>query len=194
MRLGVHDLGVRDRPTVFNSNQGEFCVARINFADWANDPSIADLVARIVQQRGQVGGLYALLLQSPPVMEGWLRMSSAVRQEGKLDGASRELAIIRVVETLGCQLEVKAHTPFALREGVTEQQLASLADWRQSNLFSERQCAILEYADTMTRDIKVPDAVFDSLRTHFDEREIVELTVTVGFYHLVARFIVAMDL
>jgi AhpD family alkylhydroperoxidase len=169
-------------------------VPRINFADWANDPSIADLVGRIVQLRGQVGGLYALLLHSPPVMEGWLRMSSAVRQEGKLDDASRELAIIRVADTLGCQLEVKAHTPFALQAGVTEQQLASLANWRQSDLFGARERAVLEYADTMTRDVKVPDSTFDALRSHFDEREIVELTVTVGFYHLVARFIVAMEL
>jgi AhpD family alkylhydroperoxidase len=169
-------------------------MARIPAADWANDPSIADLVGRIIQQRGQVANLYALLLQSPPVMEGWLRMSNAVRQEGKLDGASRELAIIRVADTLGCQLEVKAHTPFALKEGVTEDQLAALQSWQQSTLFSERQRLVLEYADTMSQNVKVPDALFQKVRAEFDDRELVELTVTVGFYHLVARFVVAMEL
>ena len=54
--------------------------------------------------------------------------------------------------------------------------------------------AVLEYADTMTRDVVVPQAVFDKVRAHFDEEEMVELTVTVGFYHLVSRFIVAMEL
>ena len=168
-------------------------MARIDFANWKDDPSLADLSARIIEQRGGMPGLYALLLQSPPVMDGWLRMSTAVRQESSLDGDCRELTIIRVAQTLGCELEVKAHTPFATREGVSDAQLAALADWQTSDAFTSKQRAVLEYADTMTREVQVPDAVFDALRNYFTDRQIVELTVTVGFYHLVARFIVAMQ-
>jgi AhpD family alkylhydroperoxidase len=167
---------------------------RIDLANWKDDPSVSELAARIIEQRGQMSDLYALLLQSPPITEGWLRISTAVRQQANLDGASRELAIIRVVQVLGCELEVKAHTPFALKDGLTEQQLAALPAWQASNLFSPRLRAVLEYADAMTNTVQVPDAIFDNLREYFDARDIVELTVTIGFYHLVARFIVAMQL
>jgi alkylhydroperoxidase family enzyme len=91
-------------------------------------------------------------------------------------------------------LEVRAHTPFALKEGVTEAQLAALSDWQDSTLFGEKHRAVLEYADTVSRDVVVPQGLFDKVRGYFDEQEMVELTVTIGFYHLVARFIIAMEL
>src|SRR4030095_8102209 len=101
--------------------------------------------------------------------EGWLRMSTAVRQESSLDGDCRELVIIRVVDRLGCALEVNAHTPFALKEGASEAQLAALAEWESSDLFTPKQRAALQYADISSRDVRVPDAVFDNLRAHFDD-------------------------
>lgn len=167
-------------------------MARIGVADWDSDPAASALAQRMVKERGQVGTLYGVLLQSPPVADGWLGMSTAVRQQASLDGASRELAICRVAQALGCDLEVRAHTPFALKEGVSEAQLAALGSWTDSDLFSSQQRAVLEYADTMTRDIQVPDELFGLLGQYFDPRQIVELTATVGFYHLVARFIIAL--
>ena len=39
-----------------------------------------------------------------------------------------------------------------------------------STFFSESERAVLAYADTMTRDIEVPDAVFAEVKRHFDDR------------------------
>ena len=50
--------------------------------------------------------------------------------------------------------------------------------WQDSTLFSDKHQALLEYADTMSRAVVVPQAVFDKVRAHFDEQEMVELTVT----------------
>jgi alkylhydroperoxidase family enzyme len=44
----------------------------------------------------------------------------------------------------------------------------------------------------MTRDIEVPDAVFEPLRAHFDARALVELVATVAAYNMVSRFLVAL--
>ena len=46
----------------------------------------------------------------------------------------------------------------------------------------------------LTRDVAVPDAIFDPLTEHLDEREIVELTATIAFYNMVARFLVALQI
>ncbi len=46
----------------------------------------------------------------------------------------------------------------------------------------------------MTRGIRVPDTIFAEVRRHFDERETVELTATIGGYNLVSRFLVAMQI
>ena len=45
----------------------------------------------------------------------------------------------------------------------------------------------------MTVHVAVPDEVFSALRAHFDERQVLELTVAVGTYNVVSRALVALD-
>jgi len=52
----------------------------------------------------------------------------------------------------------------------------------------------MAYADTMTRDIVVPDEVFDKVKAHFNDREIVELTVLIASYNMNARVMQALRL
>jgi alkylhydroperoxidase family enzyme len=51
----------------------------------------------------------------------------------------------------------------------------------------------MAYADAMTRDVHVPDAVFDRLKKNFSSREVVEITSTIAAYNCVSRFLVALD-
>ena len=44
----------------------------------------------------------------------------------------------------------------------------------------------------MTRDIDVPDAVFVDVRKHFSERQVVELTMLIGAYNMLTRFLKAL--
>ena len=60
--------------------------------------------------------------------------------------------------------------------------------------FDARDRAVLDYAEAMTRDIRVPDVLFDRIRDGFSEREVVELTATIAGYNLVSRFLEAMQI
>ena len=53
---------------------------------------------------------------------------------------------------------------------------------------------MLAYTDSMTKDVHVPDEVFDALRPHFDARELTELTATIAAYNLVSRFLEAVKI
>ena len=64
----------------------------------------------------------------------------------------------------------------------------------EKGALDDRQWAALRYADAMTRDITVPQSLFDEVKAQgFNEQEIVELTATVASYNLVSRFLVALD-
>lgn len=52
---------------------------------------------------------------------------------------------------------------------------------------------MLAYADAMTKDVEVPDDVFERLKNGFTDREVVEITGTVACYNCVSRFLVALD-
>ena len=45
----------------------------------------------------------------------------------------------------------------------------------------------------MTRDIDVPQALFDAARVHFDAQAMIDLTVTIAAYNMVSRFLNALQ-
>jgi AhpD family alkylhydroperoxidase len=166
-------------------------MARIPYAD-LEQPEIRPIVDAIVAQRGTVLHLYRMLLQSPPVAEGWLAFLTAIRHRCTLPGDVRELVIMRIAIVNGAPYEADQHAPIALKEGLTQAQLDALADWSGSDRFTPSQRAVLALADSMTRDVHVPDAVFEGVRPHFTERELVELVATIAAYNMVSRFLEAL--
>jgi alkylhydroperoxidase family enzyme len=167
-------------------------MARISYPD-LDRPEIAPLAARIRAERGgKLLNLYRMLLHSPPVAEGWLAFLTAIRQKCNLPARVRELVIMRIAVLNAAEYEFQAHLPFAREERVSEAQIEAL---RTGNLalFDERERAALAYAEAMTRTIRVPDEMFAAVRRHFAEREMVELTATIGAYNLVSRFLEALQ-
>jgi alkylhydroperoxidase family enzyme len=169
-------------------------VARIPYADTA-DPAIAELAEQIRRERGgKVLNLYRMLLHSPPVARGWLNLFTAIRQQAELGGRYRELAIMRIAVLNGADYEFQQHVPYALAEGLTRAQLDALKAGEVPEGLTDADNAVLAYAEAMTRQIRVPDDVFAAVRRHFPERELVELTATVGGYNLVSRFLEAIQI
>lgn len=168
-------------------------MARVAYGDENSSPEVRVLADQIRKERdGRMLNLYSMLLNAPPVAEGWLALFTAIRQQCTLRGDYRELVILRVALLNGASYEYQVHVPFALREGVTREQIDMLDRWQESTVLTPAQRAVLAYTDAMTRDIHVADAVFDALRPHFNQREIVELTATIGGYNLVSRFLEAL--
>ena len=170
-------------------------MSRISLIDEADHPELAPLIAKIKKERGgKFLNLYRTLAHSPGVAEGWLHLFTELRQKAKLDDLSRELAIMRVAVVNGADYEYTQHIPFALKAGMTQEQIDALPAWTVSDVFPAKMRAVLAYTDSMTREIHVPDAIFAAVRKHFDEREMVELTATIGGYNLVSRFLEAMQM
>jgi len=168
-------------------------MARIEYAD-LGAPAARALVERIAAERGSVLHLYQMLLHSAPVAEGWLAHLTGIRQRTRLDGAIREMAIMRIAHLNRAPYEAEQHAPIALREGMNQAQLDALRERVPAEaLFDERERAVLAYTDAMTLSVQVEDAVFDALRPHFDARDLVELTATIATYNMVSRFLEALQ-
>jgi alkylhydroperoxidase family enzyme len=62
-----------------------------------------------------------------------------------------------------------------------ETKLAAVASWRDSTLFSEPERVALDYAERMTiTGQKVDEALFERLKLHYSEAQIVELTAAIA--------------
>jgi 4-carboxymuconolactone decarboxylase len=67
--------------------------------------------------------------------------------------------------------------------------LADLADFEGSSAFSELEKRVLRYAEALSRTpTDVSEELFNSLREHFDPRQLVELAATIAWENFRARF------
>src|SRR5919109_4495169 len=148
-------------------------MVRVPLIEEKGYPELSDVIAKIKGARGgRLINIYRLMLHSPALANAWFDLNQAVRYGTEIDGQSRELAVIRVAILNAVEYVVRAHGPaYALKEGLTPEQVTALANWETSNLFSEKQRALLAYTDSMTREIDVPDAVFAKVREYFTERQ-----------------------
>ena len=153
---------------------------------------LAEMERQILKERGRISTLYAVLLNSAPLTQGWEAMLTAIRNRASLPARLRELIILRIAMLNGAPYEFDAHVPHALKAGVPEQAVSALRQSNLSGLLTELDRLVLELTDAMTRDIEVPDALFDRVRAHFDDTQLVELVATVAAYNMVSRFLVAL--
>ena len=169
-------------------------MARVPLLEEKDHPELAESIARIKGARsGRLINIYRLMLHSPALANAWFDLNQVVRYGTEIDGQSRELAVIRVAILNDVAYVQRAHGPaYALKEGLTPEQVAALANWRPSKLFSAPQRSLLAYTDVMTRDIDVPDDVFAEVRKYFTERQTVELTLLIGAYNMLTRFLKAL--
>jgi 4-carboxymuconolactone decarboxylase len=169
-------------------------MARVPLIEATDHPELAESIARIKGARGgRLINIYRLMLHSPALAGAWFDLNQAVRYGTEIDGRSRELAVIRVAILNDVEYVQRAHGPaYALKEGLTREQVEAIANWQGSNLFSEPQRALLAYTDAMTREVDVPDAIFAEVRRHFSERQTVELTMLIGAYNMLTRFLKAL--
>src|SRR5215475_9892125 len=164
-------------------------MARITLIDENHYPELAESVAKIKGARGgRLINIYRLMLHSPALANAWFDLNQAVRYGTEIDGQCRELAVIRVAILNNVEYVVRAHGPaYALKEGLTPEQVNAVADWKSSNLFSEKQRTLLAYTDAITREIDVADTVFTDLRNFHTERQVVELTMLISAYNMLTR-------
>ena len=169
-------------------------MARVPLIEEKEHPELSELIAKIRGARGgRLINIYRLMLHSPALANTWFDLNQAVRYGTEIDGQCRELAVIRVAILNNVEYVVRAHGPaYALKEGLTPAQVEALADWKSSDLYSDKQRALLGYVDAMTRDIDVLDTVFAEVRKYFSERQTVELTMLIGAYNMLTRFLKAL--
>jgi AhpD family alkylhydroperoxidase len=111
-----------------------------------------------------------------------------LQREGlTLEPELRLLVQVWVAMVNRCTFCVDIAKALAVNERIALDKFHALPEWRTSPLFSDRERAALAYADEATRHKKVEDATFATLRKHFSERQIVEITflnALENFYNL----------
>lgn len=111
-----------------------------------------------------------------------LSMISLGLHKGKLGGPFLELLFLRVSQINGCAFCMDMHGTALRKAGVEPRKLDTVAGWRDSRFFDDRERAALAWAEALTTlpSGAPADATYDALATHFDELEIAEMTMSIA--------------
>jgi alkylhydroperoxidase family enzyme len=105
--------------------------------------------------------------------------------ERKLDPVLRELGQTRAGWAKGSQFVFSQHCKSLRSLGVSEEKIAAVPSWTVSDLFDDKERAVLSYADCLAiAGGRVPDAVFDKLKNFLSDVEILELTYITCLYDM----------
>ncbi len=104
---------------------------------------------------------------------------------------TREVLIARTCALCGAEYEWGVHAAaFGKPLGLTDEQLFSTVHGGPDDACWDRQQRnIIRLADDLHHTSAISDQLFDDLRADFDDRQILELTATVGWYHTIAYLI-----
>lgn len=117
---------------------------------------------------------------APGIREALYGLQKYVSASG-LEPALLDLIDLRASQINGCAFCVDMHTKDARARGETEQRLYGVSVWRDTPYFSDRERAALAWTEAVTelsRD-HVPDEVYEAVRPHFTEKELVDLTMAI---------------
>jgi AhpD family alkylhydroperoxidase len=110
-----------------------------------------------------------------------------------LEKSLTELVRLRASQINGCAYCVDMHTSDARKGGETDRRLATVVVWRETPFFTDRERAALEWTEALTlvSQEHVPDAVWNAVRPHFSDEELVDLTLLVSAINAWNRFAIS---
>jgi 4-carboxymuconolactone decarboxylase len=128
--------------------------------------------------------IFTTLVRHPGLFRKWLPFGGKLLA-GKLSGRDRELLILRTGWRCRSEYEWGQHVLIARAEGLADE-VARIKDGPDAPGWDPFDATLLRAADELHDDSTISDATWDELARRYDERQLVEVPMLVGHYHLVA--------
>lgn len=147
----------------------------------AKGPRLFDLVS----ESGTLLGPFNEFLLRPALGDALQRLGAAIRYRGSLSGRAREMAILVVAAHWDSEFERTAHEAVGRAAGLTEAELAAIADQAPLDLADPHEAAVLRLTRALAAG-DVDDEAWASCVPPLDRETVFELTTLVGYYSTLA--------
>jgi 4-carboxymuconolactone decarboxylase len=149
-------------------------VRQILTAERRGQPRLADM------------NIFRTFARHPELFKAWLPFGGYLLSGGTLSFADRELLILRTGYNCRSPYEWGQHVRLATAGGVDRRVIDRIAAGPDAPGWDEREILLLRAADELHSEARISDATWARLARHLDERQLIELPILVGQYHLVA--------
>jgi AhpD family alkylhydroperoxidase len=126
---------------------------------------------------------------TPGLFTAMRDLGTASGQLNGIDKRTRALAQLKTATMTACEYCIDVGSLISHLWGLTDEELLAFPSYRTSPLFSEVEKLVLDYAVGMSRTpVDVPDELFDQLKRHFSDAQLVELTHVIAGENMAGRF------
>ncbi|GIV77304.1 carboxymuconolactone decarboxylase family protein [Litorilinea aerophila] len=154
------------------------------------DPSLQEVVHQAQERLPQFMNQVLTLAHHPRIARDLVTLYLGFQEESRVERRLIELAVLTVSHLNRCVYCVSHHTPLGEQAGLSPGALADLRAGRaaESPHLSPLEKLVVAYAEQVTRDARrVPRSLWAELQTHFDEAQLVELTVRIALANFFNR-------
>jgi alkylhydroperoxidase family enzyme len=130
--------------------------------------------------------IFATLARYPELFKAWLPFAGHLLTAGTLSGRDRELLILRTALNCSSPYEWGQHVRISLAGGIDRETIDRVGDGPEADGWTDSESALLRAADELHNAAKIADDTWAALAKAYDERQLIEIAMLVGQYHMVA--------
>jgi alkylhydroperoxidase family enzyme len=155
------------------------------------EPDQQDEQARELLSDVQPAGLpvarniFATLVRHPGLFRRWLPFAGKLLG-GKLPARDRELLILRTGWLCQAEYEWAQHREISRSIGLSDQEISNVREGADADGWDPFEAALIRAADQLHADARMSDETWTTLADRYDERQLIEVPMLVGHYHMVA--------
>lgn len=137
--------------------------------------------------------LFKALANAPKVAAAARELGRVILFETRLDRQLRELVILRTAHRAACAYELAQHERISRDLDIPEEKIQATKVGPSAEVFNLLERAALRLADEIADTGRVTPQTYQAVRAYLDDQQMVELTMTAGYYAMIAVFLETMD-
>jgi 4-carboxymuconolactone decarboxylase len=142
---------------------------------------------------GRILNLYTTLVRHPRMAEKFLTFSGYIRRQSTLSPRDREILILRIGWLCRAEYEFGQHTRVGKSEGgLTSDEISRITQGPNAPGWDQFDATLLRAVDELHSDAFITDATWNALAKRYDEKQLMDLVMTVGDYNTVSMFLNTM--
>ena len=162
--------------------------------------NVTNLFEAVTAMLGRVPNFYRAAAHCPTITMMLLPFNAVIQREGSgsvVPAKLKEMAIIKTSKINGCSYCYAHNTALGEAVGITDEQVLAIDgdEYMESTFLDEREKAAILWAEHVTRNTaRSRNDVFESVNQHFSTEEIVELTLIIGMFNMLNRFMESLGI
>jgi uncharacterized peroxidase-related enzyme len=150
------------------------------------EPAQSEYLAELEKKSKRRNDFFRMMAHKPEVLQNFVPLYSSIMGGGAVNRRTKELVYLAVSYVNECPYCTAAHVAAGLKAGITEEEMRALQT-EQNQYFNESERAAINYARELTREVAADDTG-EELYKHYNDEQIVEITLVVSMANFTNRF------